>query len=259
MLHPVAGVGDGNGLDAVSGQLIPDHRSEGILDEALFYLAAGGHDRSGLADPGLELQQGSSADGILGGPELFLRDDEGDHPHARQLVSLADGCAALPGGDHEVLDGVDGDELFGVHPEEAVAGGFQLDLALLDLAAVHVLVCAQGAEPLSAVVFMKHPRRHLPDIQVLLTHGEQHRDVFLRHHMALAEAGVLVLVLDDLGQVVAEHMAHGLLGFDKLHVSASRISISSPARTVPSLTTTAKMPSVGITHLPTAFLMAQSL
>ena len=106
---------------------------------------------------------------------------------------------------------------------------------------------------------MKHPRRHLPDIQVLLTHGEQHRDVFLRHHMALAEPGVLVLVLDDLGQVVAEHMAHGLLGFDELHVSASRISISSPARTVPSLTTTAKMPSVGITHLPTAFLMAQSL
>ncbi|CAN3986845.1 Helix-turn-helix, partial [Dysosmobacter welbionis] len=45
----------------------------------------------------------------------------------------------------------------------------------------------------------------------------------------------------------------------QLHASASRISISSPGRTTPSRTTTAKIPSVGITHLPTACLMAQSL
>ncbi|MPM62802.1 hypothetical protein SDC9_109680 [bioreactor metagenome] len=106
---------------------------------------------------------------------------------------------------------------------------------------------------------MEHSGVQLPDVQIFLAHGEEHGNVLLRHHVALAEPGALVFAGDNLGQVVAQHMAHGLSRLDQLHAPASRISISSPARTLPSRTTTAKIPSVGMTHLPTACLMAQSL
>ncbi len=39
--------------------------------------------------------------------------------------------------------------------------------------------------------------------------------------MPLAEAGVLVLILDNLRHVVAEDMSHGVLGFDQLHTHTS--------------------------------------
>ena len=92
VLYPVPGVGDGNGLNAVGGQLILDHRRKGILNEALFHLAAGGHNGGGAPDPGLELQQRSISSGSLRRLELLLRDDEGDHPHACQLVPLRTQC-----------------------------------------------------------------------------------------------------------------------------------------------------------------------
>ena len=131
----------------------------------------------------------------------------------------------MTGGDHDVLDGVDRHEPLAVHPEQAVTGGFQLDLALLDLAAGHMVVLTQGQQPLRRVVFVDHAGRHLPDIEMLLAHGEQDRDVLLRDHMALAEPGVLVLVLDDLGQVVAQHVAHSFFRTNQFHLAASRISI----------------------------------
>ena len=79
-------------------------------------------------------------------------------------------------------------------------------------------------------------------------------------HVALAETGALELPRNDLGHVVAEHVAHGVLGADAAsYVPLPESSMVSPGRTVPSRTTVAKMPSVGMTQLPTAFLMAQSL
>ena len=65
-------------------------------------------------------------------------------------------------------------------------------------------------------------RHHLPDVQVLLAHAQQHRDVLLGDHMVLAEAGVLIFVLDDLGHVVAEHVTYGFFCLDKLHGGASQ-------------------------------------
>ena len=68
-------------------------------------------------------------------------------------------------------------------PEQAVAGGGQLDLALFRLAAAHVLLTAQGQQPLRRIVFVDHARSHLPDIQVLLAHAQQ--DVYKRQPLLL--------------------------------------------------------------------------
>ena len=139
-----------------------------------------------------------------------------------------------------------------------MAGG-ELDLAFLDLRGIHALAAAQGRQPLRRVVLMDHPRRHLPDVQVFLAHGEKDGDVPGSDGVALAEPGALKLAGDDLGQVMAEHMAHGIFCFDELHGCTSRTVMVSPGRTVPSRRTTAKTPSVGMTHLPARRRMAQSL
>ena len=118
------------------------------------------------------------------------------------------------GGDHHVLPGVDSDEPLAVHPEQAVAGGSQLDLALLRLTADHVLLTTQGQQPLRRIVFVDHARSHLPDIQVLLAHAQENGNIVLCDDVALAEPGVLILVLDDLAHIMAQHVAHGLLCSD---------------------------------------------
>ena len=159
--------------------------------------------------------------------ELFLGDDERDDAHARELVALAYSHAALARGDHHLVLAIHGDKARGIDQKHAVTGGLELDLALFHAAADHVFLPAEGQKPLRRVVFVHHAGRHFPDIEVLLTHAEQHGDVLFRHDVALAEARVLILVLDDLRHVVAEHMAHRVLGFDKSHFFST--SISSPA------------------------------
>ena len=159
--------------------------------------------------------------------ELFFLDDEWDDAHARELVALAHGGAALARGDHHLVLAIHGDKARGIDQKHAVTGGLELDLALFHAAADHILLPAEGQKPLRRVVFVHHAGRHLPDVEVLLAHAEQHGDVLFRHDVALAEARVLILILDDLRHVVAEHMAHRVLGFDKSHFFST--SISSPA------------------------------
>ena len=159
--------------------------------------------------------------------ELFFLDNERDNAHARKLVAFAHGRAALARGDHHLVLAIHGDKARGIDQKHAVTGGLELDLALFHAAADHILLPAEGQKPLRRVVFVHHAACHLPDVEMLLSHAEQHRNVLLRHNMALAEARVLILVLDDLRHVVAEHMAHRVLGFDKSHFFST--SISSPA------------------------------
>ena len=120
---------------------------------------------------------------------------------------------------------VDGHERSRVHQKQSIAGGFQLDLALFHLAAIHVRIGTQGIQPLSGIVFMKRSGRHFPDVQVLLAHREEYGDICLHYHMALAEPGVLILALDDLGEVVAEHMAYGLLCFNEFHALSPKLQL----------------------------------
>ena len=81
MFHTVAGIGDGYRLNAVGRQLILDNRGEGVLNEPFLHLAAGGHDGSCFFHIGEQLQQGRVSGGPLRRPELFLLDNEGNHPH----------------------------------------------------------------------------------------------------------------------------------------------------------------------------------
>ena len=207
--------------NAKGGQLALHHRGECVLDQPLGHLAAGCDNPSGLYPPGQQLQQRPPLRQRLGPAQRLIRDDQGDHPGAAQLVPTADSRVAVAGCDHHVPQQVDGVQPPGIHPEQSIHGCGQLQLALLDLAAGHALVFTQGAQPCRTLVLMDHSGDHLPDIQVLLAHGEQDRDVFLAHYMALAEPGVLGYAGDNLGHVVAQHMAHRLLCPYQLHRSAS--------------------------------------
>ena len=64
---------------------------------------------------------------------------------------------------------------------------------------------------------MEHSLLLLPHVEVLFAHGQQHRDVLRGDDVALAEPGILGDTGDDLGQVMAQHMAHRLTGFNEFH------------------------------------------
>ncbi len=80
-----------------------------------------------------------------------------------------------------------------------------------------MLVLAQGQQAESPVVFVDHALLRLPDVKVLLAHGEQHRYVLPRDYVALAETRVLGNAGDYLGHVVADDAAHGLPRIYQLH------------------------------------------
>ncbi len=80
-----------------------------------------------------------------------------------------------------------------------------------------MLILAEAAQDLGALVLMEHRIVLFPDVDVLLPDAEKHRNIFLRDHMTFAEHGVLRDAADNLRHVVAEHLPHRVLGSDQLH------------------------------------------
>ena len=222
-------------LHPVGAELVHNHRGKRVLDAAVEDLAAGGDHAHGLAAVGKYLQKGLVSGSFPRRLELFLPDHQGDDPGAAELVPGLHGGVGVAGGDHQFLDHVHRGQAGCVHPEEAVAGGGKFNFALLDLAARHVFAKAQCAQRLRAVIFMEHARLHLPDVEMLLAHGEEHGDVLLGDHMSLAELWPFEFAADDAGEVVAEHMPHGLLYGNELHFGSSCPGASKTPLLPPSL------------------------
>ena len=65
----------------------------------------------------------------------------------------------------------------------------------------------------------------LPDVEILFADGEQHGDVLGLDDMALAEAGTLELAGNDLGNIVAEHLAYRVFCFHQFHLKRLTFSI----------------------------------
>ena len=135
----------------------------------------------------------------------------------QSLSPFFDDKAAGPGRDHHIAQRVHGAQPLHVDQEEAVDIGDQLDLALLRLGGVHVLAHAQIAQDLRRLVLVEHVLVVLPNIDMVLAHAQQHRHVLRPDDVSLAEDRPLFLVLDDLGDVVAEHMPDGFFGLHQLH------------------------------------------
>ena len=148
---------------------------------------------------------------------FFLGNDKRDHAHPRKLVALLYGRVVAPRGNHDFIQGVDFVKAFDVDFKQAVAIGGQLDFALLDGRFVHVIIFAQAAQDARTVVFVEHPCLLLPDIDVILAHGEQHRDILLGDNMALAKPRVLCDTFDDLCHIMAEHLSDRVLRPDLFH------------------------------------------
>ena len=198
-------------------QLFHQHRSELVLDAVIKDLVAGGDDGGGFAGEGKKFQQRFSAGGLLRLFQLLFLDHQRDDTHPRQLVARTDHRIGVAGGDHQFTHRVYRHQPVHIHPEEAGAVCFQLDLALFYRGGHHVLVAAQSQQPVGALVFMEHPLRLFPDVEPVLAHGEEQGNVFLGDHVSFAEGGVLGDAGDDAGQVMAQHMAHGLFGGDTFH------------------------------------------
>jgi len=80
-----------------------------------------------------------------------------------------------------------------------------------------VLALAKPREEVRRLVFVEGVFVHLPNVEVILSHREQHGDVVLGNDVPLAELCVLAFAGNDARQVMAEHMADCILCVDELH------------------------------------------
>ena len=109
------------------------------------HLAARGQDGRRLAHKGQQPEQGFLPRRRLRLLKQALRHHQGDHPHPRQPVPRLDSGVAMPGGDDDIPDAVDGAQPFLIHLEQAGKLGGELDLAFLHLAPVHARPLGNGA------------------------------------------------------------------------------------------------------------------
>ena len=119
----------------------------------------------------------------------------------------------MAGGDHYLVNLIDLVQPLHIHPEQAVAGGGQLDLPLFGFGSFHSLPLAHLPENLRRLVFMVNRIVLLPHVELVLSHAQQHRDIFLPHNMSFSEPGSFGHSRDDLGHIVTEYLSHGLLCF----------------------------------------------
>ena len=156
------------------------------------------------------------------------QDDQRDDAGAAELVALFDHEAGGAGRDHHVAQGVDGAQALRVNEQQAVAVSDQLDFALFRLGGVHMLAETEVAQDRRRLVLVQHGLVVFPDVQMVLAHAQQHGHILLTDDVALAEDGALFLVLDDLGDVMAQHVPDGFFGFYQLHglASCQMISVS---------------------------------
>ena len=188
-----------------------------VGDPAVIDLAAGGDDAHLFLMKGQHLEDRRLPHCGPGPVHLLLLNDQRNHPGAGQLVSLLDGKSAVAAGDHHLPQAVYRIQLGPVSHKETVQVGHQLNFALLHRCRVHIVPLADLAENLRPLVLVEHALRLLPDVEVLLAHREQHGNVLLPDHMTLAEDGVLGDAGDDLGDIMAEDMAHCLGRLNQFH------------------------------------------
>ena len=205
-------------LTAVLGQLAHEDGGELILDAALEHLAAGGDDGKLLGLHGQHVQDRLTACGSLHGVHLLLLDDQRDDAGTGQFLALFHGQVTVDGGDHHLGRAVHGQQGFAVDLQQAVAVGDELDLALLRLGAVDVLARSGLVQQRGGFVLVEDAGLFLPDVEVFFADGEQHGDVLGLDDMALAETCALELTGNDLGNVVAEHLACRVFGTNQFHV-----------------------------------------
>ena len=204
-------------LAAEFRKLCLNHRAEGILNAPVEHLVAG---RDKTVFPRSHRHKAHYR--LVPGKQFcllhaLLCNDKGYDARTAELVALFHHEAGVPCGYHHVTERIYGAKPLKVNEQQTVNIRDKLYLALLGRRRVHILVLADAAEYLRRLVLMEHILVLFPDIDIVLADRQKHRYVLFGDDMPLAEYRVLGHALDYLRDVMAQHMTHCVLGFDKLH------------------------------------------
>ena len=123
----------------------------------------------------------------------------------------------MDGGNHHLRGAVDRQQGVPADFQQTVAVCNQLDFPFPGLGAVDVPAGGSPVQQRRRFIFVQDAGLFLPDVEVLFANAQQNRDVLGLDDMALAEPGALELAGDDLGDIVAEHLACRVYGTDQFH------------------------------------------
>ncbi|MPM22493.1 hypothetical protein SDC9_68948 [bioreactor metagenome] len=189
-----------------------DHRGERVRDTAMEHLVAG-CDYSDVFDHiGQNLQQRFRPCQPGGLFHLGFLDDQRDDAGAAQFVPCPDLGVAMPDGDHHFAQTVDQANPLFIRLQKTVHLREGVYFAFLNRRGADMLGSEHVPQNFRRFVLMEDAGTLFPDIQGILAQRQQNGDILLRHNVPLAEAGVLRLPADDLGNIMAEHMPHRVFG-----------------------------------------------
>ena len=213
-------MGDHLGTEGLDLRL--HHRRKGILDTSVVHLIARRHDPHLLMLIWHEPKQRLLPHELLHAFHLLLLDDQRDDPHPGHMLVLLHRIVIVERSDHHLAIGIDLPKTRDIDLQQSITVGDQLDLSLLDiLVPAKMLVFTEIVQHHRRIVLMHHRFIDLPDVDMVLSDGKQHRHIFLRDDMSLSEHRSLLHAPDDLCDVMTEHLAHRIFCFHQLHTFIS--------------------------------------
>ena len=126
----------------------------------------------------------------------------------------------MSGGDHDLIDLVDRIQTRYIHPKQSIAVSNQLDLPFFYFCWMHVCIFTYLTENLCCFIFMKHTLILLPDIEMILSQRQQHRNIFLCNNMPLPKCGILCYVLHNSCNIMTKNMSHGINCVYTFHIAS---------------------------------------
>ena len=197
------------------------HWRKGILDSSVVHLIARRHDTHLFMLVWQDPEQRLISHELLHSFHLLLLDDQRDDPHPGHMLVLLYGIVIVKRSDHHLAVGIDLLQSSDIDLQKPVTVSDQLNFSFLDiLVPAQMLVFAEIVQHHRRIVLMHHRFIDLPDVDMVLSDGKQHRHILLRDDMSLPEHRSFLYAPDDLCDIMTEHLAHRIFCFHQLHTSS---------------------------------------
>ena len=209
---------------AVFSELFHNDIGKCVLYQTLCDLTARCHNAKGFFLERIQLNERLLARRFFCPLHFFLFNDQRDDARAAQLLAFFDDKAGGSRGNHHFAKTVDAAQAVQINHEQAIYVRNQLHFSLFGFRSVHMLALTNGAQNIRRIVLVQHIFVVFPDVNMLFSHTEQNGNVLFLDNMSLAEHGIFRHALDNLRDVMTQHLSDCIFGSYQLHVCSPSCS-----------------------------------
>ena len=216
-LHIVVTENLSTDFDAVGCQFFNNNRSEGILDSSIINFISGGNDARFHWFKGSQGNQRFFTCCLFDPFHFLFCNDQRNDAGTKKTVSFFHCCIGMPGGNHHLVNLIDRIQPRHIHPKQTIAVCHQFDLSFFYIRWMHMIIDTDIFQDLRCLIFMESVFILLPYIEVILSEGQQNRNILLCHNMSFPKCRVLYHILHNSCNIMAEHMTYCIRCINTFH------------------------------------------